>query len=351
MGYTEKDLGTIARTIEDCRKKHGAGWARAAADALSISPRQVRDWAQRVGPAQTSAVSAIALPTFPDGDLPIEDVIDVMARRYERRNEARLARQWFRVDVSTDDPIGIVWFGDPHVDDDGCNWPLLRRHIEICQQDGIFGANIGDTTNNWVGRLTRLFGNQESSQATARRLAKYFLQDSGITWLLWIMGNHDAWGDGADILRMLGGQMVPSERPAMEDWQARFRLAFPSGRECRIHAAHDFKGHSMWNSLHGPQKAAHTKAEAHLYIAGHTHNWALHQEESASREFTYWLARARGYKFLDHYGESLGHFPQQEGAAILSVIDPRAKSHAGFVQCFSDVEEGAQFLAWKRGRA
>lgn len=293
----------------------------------------------------------LTLPEFPDDDVPVEQIIDTMARRFEKRQDARQARQWFSVKVNAEGPVGVLWFGDPHVDDDGCNWPLLRRHIEVAKRPGIFGANLGDTTNNWSGRLARLFANQETSQATARKLARWFLTESGVRWLIWIMGNHDAWADGSEILRLMAATMIPLEKPPMEEWQARFRLVFPNGRECRIHAAHDFKGYSMWNSLHGPQRAAHTKAEAHLYVAGHTHNWALHHEESASREFTYWLARARGYKFIDHYGEVLGHQPQQEGAAILSVIDPDAKGHAAFVQCFADPEEGAEYLAWKRQRA
>jgi len=136
----------------------------------------------------------------------------------------------------------------------------------------------------------------------------------------------------------------------MEEWQAKFKLVFPNKKECRIWAAHDFPGHSMWNTMHGAQRAAHMKEEAHLYICGHTHNWALHQEESASREFVYWLARARGYKFMDDYAEKLGHFSQDNGAAILTIIDPDAASQAGFVQCYADVEHGADVLTYMRSR-
>lgn len=314
-----------------------------AAAALGISrsgfQAQLRD-------ARASVEPKVTLPQFPDDDLPVEDLIERMERRYEKRHDAHQARQWFPVKVSVEGPVGILWFGDPHVDDDGCNWPLLRRHVELAKQPGIFGANIGDTTNNWAGRLARLFANQETSQKTARKLARWFLTESGIDWLLWLLGNHDAWGDGSDILRLMNAQAIP-----MEDWQARFRLVFPNGREARIHAAHNFPGNSMWNTLHGPQRAAHTKAEAHLYVAGHTHNWALHQEESASREFTYWLARARGYKHLDSYAENLGHVSQKEGAAILSVFDPDATSMTGFLTCFADPEEGSAFLSWKRQRS
>ena len=135
----------------------------------------------------------------------------------------------------------------------------------------------------------------------------------------------------------------------MEDWSARIKLEFPNGRIGKVHAAHNFKGHSQWNTLHGLQKAAHMKEDADLYVAGHTHNWALHQEESASRDFTYWLARCRGYKFLDEYADVLGYLPQQGGASIVSVFDPNAEG-SGFVQCFADVASAARYLTWLRSQ-
>lgn len=344
---TETRQDVLERTVAAVAE-HGS--QRAAAKALGIGATTVRAQLREYEDMKRDAKPGLTLPDFGDDDIPTEEIVQHMERRFQKRWQHRDAKQWFQVRVNDDGPIGVLWFGDPHVDDDGCNWPLLRQHIEIAKQPGIYGANIGDTTNNWSGRLARLFAEQETSQHTARKLARWFLTESGVRWLLWIMGNHDAWGDGSEILRLMGATMVKSEKPPMEDWQARFRLVFPNGREARVHAAHNFSGHSIWNSLHGPQRAAHTKAEAHLYVAGHTHNWALHHEESASREFTYWLARCRGYKFIDHYGENLGHMPQQGGAAILSVFDPEAKSEAAFVQCFADPEEGAAYLQWKRSR-
>jgi len=136
----------------------------------------------------------------------------------------------------------------------------------------------------------------------------------------------------------------------MEPWGARFVLACGDQR-FKVWASHDFPGHSMWNTGHGMQKAAHMKEAADLYIAGHTHNWALHQEESASRDFTYWWARARGYKFIDDHADRLGYQPQKEGASILAVFNPNTQSMAGRLQCFSDAEVGADYLKWLRSRS
>lgn len=270
----------------------------------------------------------------------------MMAKRFEKRLTHRKAKEWFPIKVNIDGPIGVTFWGDPHVDDNGCNWPLLNHHCDLHHNaEGLFSVNIGDWINNWVGGLLRLHANQDTSQATAKKLAEWFLRDSGVNWITILFGNHDTWSDFPDWLRAKAKTAVP-----MEDWQARFRLVFRNGREAKIWAAHNFQGNSMWNSLHGPQKAAHTKSEAHIYAAGHTHNWAIHQEESASRDFTYWLIRSRGYKFLDDYGEKLGHFPQDEGASVTCIINPESKSESGFIQAFADMDAATDYLKWARSR-
>jgi|TARA_Y100000296_G_scaffold20276_1_gene24072 hypothetical protein len=288
----------------------------------------------------------ITPPELPDDDIPVEDIVGLMKTRFEKRYEHHKAKKWMPFKVMMDGPIGICWLGDPHVDDDGCNWPKLDEDLDsIVGTEGMFGASIGDATNNWVGRLLAQYARQETSKTTAGKLTKYLMEKVGRDWLIWLIGNHDEWNDGAHYLREMGSHIV-----VMEDWQAQITLKFPNGRDARIWAAHDFPGHSQWNTMHAAQKAAHMKDWAHLYICGHKHNWALHQEESASKEFIYWLARARGYKFIDDYGGKLGHASQQEGASIVSVFDPDAENMASFLHCYADVQEAAEFLTWKRSK-
>lgn len=268
-----------------------------------------------------------------------------MSKRFDKRHAHDESKKWFRVKVNDTKPIGLALVGDPHVDDNGCNWPLLRQDCKIMQQEDIYAVNIGDTTNNWAGRLLKKFADQDTSQDTARKLAKWFLTEAGIRWLAWLLGNHDGWNDGIAVLRAMNVRRIP-----MLDWQAQFQLVFPNDWACRIWASHNFPGHSMWNTLHGPQRAAHVKDWAHIFVCGHHHNWALHQEESASRDFVYWLARCRGYKFLDDYADKNGHQSQKFGATILAVIDPRATVEVNRVHCFADLEHGADYLQFLRGR-
>jgi hypothetical protein len=247
--------------------------------------------------------------------------------------------------VASDLPIAINWFGDPHIDDDGCNWPLLKKHIELCKNTpGMFGANIGDTHNNWVGRLAKEYANQNTSRGTAFKLIEWFFLESGVNWLMILLGNHDAWNFGAETMSRITKNVCP-----MSDWRAQIKLSFSNGAECLIDAAHDHSGHSQWNSLHGQQKASAMGGIAHLYIAGHKHNWALAQNECPHTGRIYHLARTRGYKHIDHYGENLGFGSQKFGSSIVTVIDPKAND-LNRIRVFADPEEGAAYLTYLRSK-
>lgn len=325
---------TVRRHLEEAAR-------RGLMEAVPESPGDTR----RV----TDKEPALTFPEFPDDELPDEELIELMTKQFERIHKAHRARKWFDVKVNDPGPIGVMWFGDPHVDNNGCNWPLLKQHADICAAtDGMYGANIGDTTDNWVGRLARLYSESNQSKTRGLRLAEIFISRMGIEWLLILRGNHDMWTGSKreDPLSWFKRGGAP-----MEDWQARFCLAFPNGRRARIWAAHDFPGHSWFNPLHGAKRAELKGNDAHLYVCGHKHNWAIQSQENPDTNRVSWFARCRGYKYIDKYGENLGHEAQMEGAAITSIFDPHAVSESGFVQCFSDPGEAADFLTWKRRRA
>jgi hypothetical protein len=284
-------------------------------------------------------------PEMPDDDISAEEIIQTMCKRFDKRKTAHEAKKWMEFKVDTDRPIALCVFGDPHIDDDGCNWPLLKEHINICKNtEGMYGMNIGDTHNNWVGRLVKEYANQNTSRGTAFKLIEWFFKESGVKWLIMLMGNHDSWNFGSESLGQIAKNVCP-----MIDWRARFKLKFSNDRECLIDAAHDHPGHSQWNPLHAQQKASVMGGIAHVYIAGHKHIWGVSQHECSHTNRVYWLARARGYKHIDHYAEGLGFGNQKFGSSIVIVIDPKA-SEANMVRIFADVKEGADYLTYLRKR-
>lgn len=289
--------------------------------------------------------SEIIFPDLPSSELPAEELIEQACKRFEGHREARDARRWMEIKVKTNKPIGICFMGDPHVDNNGCNWPLLRRDTDILRDTpGMYAVNIGDLTDNWVGRLMRLYADQEMSKKQAWKLAKWLMRDAGINWLCHLLGNHDLWQDGPYLIKANAAPQVP-----VEEWQSRFQIVFPNGKRVKIHAAHDFPGNSIWNPQHGPQKASMLFEQADIYACGHKHNWAINEGENANRDFIYWLIRARGYKFIDSYSDQLGHGSQKYGASITAIIDP-TNSDTKKIRCFPDLQEAAEFLTYKRSK-
>ena len=289
----------------------------------------------------------VEFPEFADDDISAEEILDHMAKRFNQRHKHDKSLDWFRIGIKSDEPIGLTVVGDPHMGSNGCNIPLLRRDCEImASTPGVYAINIGDTADNWgYGRLVALYAENDVSRQTERRLARWFLEDAGVPWILWLMGNHDNMhGEFSTYLKTLNAKILP-----MIDWQAKFRLCFPNGREIKIDAAHNHKGTSIYNRLHGQKRAALWNENADIYVAGHHHNSAITQEELDDGRYVT-LARARGYKWIDDHAKVHGFRDNLHGASIMFVIDPKATNPVGLIHPFADIEEGADYLNWKRSQ-
>jgi len=308
------------------------GNIRDAAAALGISKSEFQ---RRLDKAKTQSY---ILPEIPEDDLPVEEIVSHLHQRFQKRKAHKEATKWYNIDMKSDDPIGLLWLGDPHIDDNYCDWDSLQAHLDIIRSHThIYGCSVGDYQNNWVGRLGRLYGEQDTSHKTAWKLVEWLVTQ--MNPLVLIGGNHDMWSGAGDPLKWIaGGHTI------REDWEARICLRFPNGRECRIHAAHDMSGHSQWNALHAQNKMARFKGHADLYISGHRHNWGLAQIEDVEKKSTSWLARCRGYKFHDTYAMVKGFDQQNFGQAIFQLIDPQSESPTSRVQCFVDPQAGADYL-------
>lgn len=284
-------------------------------------------------------------PELLSPDTPISEILAAKKRRFSRLRDAEESARWMKFKVRTDGPYGLAFFGDPHLDDDGCNIDLVEHHLSLVREtEALWGVGMGDYTNNWSGRLQRIYAEQSTTRTEAWALAEWFF-GQGIWWLL-IKGNHDLWsashGNGDPLDWMQRGTAH------LREWQARFIAESPNGVQVKVHASHNFKGHSQWNTLHAAGKAAKFQEEADLYIDADKHNWAVRQEEDQQRPGrVYWTARCRGYKYVDSYSEQLGYSPQEHGATVAMVVDPDGKG-PNRIHCFADLDEGVDFLKFKR---
>lgn len=324
------------------------GTITGAAAALGITRSTVRHRLRVMGvekaAKETAPIVATAEP-LPDPDLPITDILAHRRAAFERKHAHHKAKRWRRYHIPTKGPYALMFFGDPHLDDDGCNLPLWDAHVDLAANtDNLFAINIGDTTNDWTGRLAKLWANQDTSAHTAKKMVKHYLAERGVPWFLWLHGNHDMW-DGP-VGREVFERHCP-EYVSMEDWQAKVTIVSPNGHELRLWAAHNFKGNSIWNPMHGVLRAAQMEDWAHLYVAGHHHNCGLFQHENPHRGFVANGMRVRGYKWIDEYADLHQFGSHQYGASGVAVIDPSGDA-LNMVTCFLDPFEAVEYLAFKR---
>jgi len=300
------------------------------------------EYAQLLGRGEQPEITR---PT-PSG-LTKEELVEERKRRYARLDAHMESRHLIPVKLSKSDPIGILHFGDPHVDDDGTDISLLEAHARLVRETpGLYGATVGDTTNNWIGRLARLYSAQSTTQADAWQLAEWFVEQVR-DWIYIVGGNHDAWSGSGDPMRWITSQIGA----LYQDSEVRIALRFPGKREVRINCRHDFAGRSQWNPAHGPMKAIFLGVRDHLAIAGHTHESAYGVLKDPESGIVCHAIKVASYKRHDRFALEKGFRDQHLGPAVLTVIDPRLPAdHPDLIKPFWDPEEGAAYLSWLRAR-
>lgn len=323
------------------------GSKNAAAKALGIPNSTFRRHISKSVTMEISRPSFAASPV-PSAEMSNADLIAHLANRTRKHRARFAAEKNRRIAIDTDAPTAVVFFTDVHLGDNGADYDTLLEHCRLtADAPHAFGVFMGDASNNWPvnGKLGKQWAEQETSKHQERQLVEWFLKESGVPWLFWALGNHDVWGDGETILRMMNADLVP-----MATWGAKVTLEFANKRECKMDLAHDHKGSSIWNALHGETRAAQTGPASDLVFSGHRHNAALHFEEFAARNQSTWLMRARGYKEADSYAFTNGFPEQVEGQAGVIVIDPKTDRRNPIVHASLDVAEGLNYLRFLRSR-
>lgn len=288
--------------------------------------------------------SGFEFTPLPDDDIPIEELIKHRKRQFSHKAAHEEAAKLIPIKIKLDGPIGILHFGDPHVDDDGCDLEAIERHTALVNKTpGMFASSVGDVSNNWVGRLARLYAEQSTSATQAWKLAEWFVKRC--QWLYMIAGNHDLWSGAGDPLRWIAKQQDSLYRAS----EARIALQFPNGQSVRINARHDHTGNSIWNPAHGPMKAAIMGTRDHIYVAGHKHMSAYSVLKDPTDGITMHLLRVASYKRYDRYARDHGFRDNTLSPCAVTIINPALNdNHPDFIKVFWEPEIGADYLTYLR---
>lgn len=313
---------------------------------LSLADSTVRDrlrraelegWLDDSPPAPT-----VQMQPIEETDEPFDEFL---ARRLERARQARqIGRNRF-VDFTfrDDNPIGLLLFGDPHLDDDHCDLLAVQEHMEATHEDGVYGINLGDVLNNWVGRLERLHAHQSTTADRGWELAEWMVH--GTRWLAQISGNHDDWSGHRDPMRYI----ARGATGAYIQHGARLRLRFPSGAERRVHVRHQFRGRSVYNDTHGPLRELLTGCRDHVAAQGHLHMCAHLRQVDPDAGHVMHAVQVGSFKRHDAYAEQLGLPDKNVAPSALVVIDPRDDGPEGITVWMDALGAGLSYLRAVRG--
>jgi hypothetical protein len=329
-------------------KKRGLG-SRKIAEVIGVPRSTVRARLKRASILLEEGASDekvdFKVQDLPDPELPVEEIIAHMKRVTERDIKAFEARKLINISVKLDGPIGLAHFGDPHIDNHGCDWNQLEADVKTVRDTkGLFGGNVGDTTDNWSGRLAALYSLNPNTRGEVRKLVEWFC--STVPWMYFLLGNHDIWTGGSNVM-----EFIKNSSGVFEPWSARMKLTFPNSKEVRINARHDFPGQSMWNQMHGQLKESMLGNRDHILVAGHRHTSGHMIVKDSSSGLISHLLRVSGYKRSDHYANEGGFRDSRIRASSMTIINPTYRDDdPRLIRTELDLQEGAEILTWMRSR-
>ena len=326
--FTDEDL----QDAQEAYTFHGS--LKAAAESLGVSKSSMR---RRINAAkrklaEKSTEFYIDKKALADETAPLEEIIERRRSEFLRKEASEKSRNLIKCRVNIDGPIAILHMGDNHVDDPGTSIDLLEHHVGlISKTQGLFGANVGDMANHWVGRLARLHAHQTVTEAETWKLVEWSV--SSVDWLYLIGGNHDLWVGNGDPIEW----MVRKQTGVYQAHGARICLAFSNGKEVRV------------NARHGPAKAAQMGIDDQIVISGHKHISGYQLIKQPNSGLITHALRVASYKIYDNYAKQLGLRNQNISAAVMTVINPeRGDDDPGLITVFHDVDTGVDFLKFLR---
>jgi hypothetical protein len=290
--------------------------------------------------------AAFEMTELPDDDISVDELLKHRKRQFDQKSAHEAARKLIPVQIKLDGAIAILHHGDPHVDDDGTDIHALERNRALCiKTEGLFAANVGDLTNNWVGRLAKLYGEQGTTAKQAWALAEWFISDQ--PWLYMIAGNHDTWSGEGDPLKWIARQA----RALYQASEVRLELQFPNARTARINARHDFAGHSQYNPVHGQTKATIFGVRDHIAVAGHRHTSGYGVLKDPQHGIVSHLLQVASYKIFDRYARDKGFRDMHLSPCAVTTINPALPDdHPDMIKVWWDPEAGVDYLRFLRGR-
>lgn len=320
------------------------GSFEAASKELGIGRTRVREAVLKARALDLKAPQ-FQIEDLPDGEMEAREIIDYLKKHNTKKIAAHQARQLINIDIKIDGPIAICHLGDPHIDNPGTDWVQLESDLETVRKtEGMFAGNVGDTHDNWAGRLAAQYAFSPVTKPQTKKLIEWLCGST--SWLYFLLGNHDIWTGGDPI-----HEFMKNSSGAYEEWAARLNLRFQNGRHIRVNARHDFSGSSQWNPAHAQGKAAQIGYKDHLLLSGHKHKSGYIVIKDPASGLVSHCIQVASYKVADPYAVQSGFMDLHISPSVTTVINPYLPDdHGDQIKVFYSVEEAASYLKFLRRR-
>ena len=79
---------------------------------LTVAKNKLKGYEPNYG----EPLEGFSTPLLPTDQRPTDEPTEHMTSRYNKRRDAKDARQPIPIRMSDDEPVGLIFFGDPHLD-------------------------------------------------------------------------------------------------------------------------------------------------------------------------------------------------------------------------------------------
>lgn len=350
-GLSDDQLRDVYEAVRD------AGTATGASETLQIPARTVLYRLER-------AIKKLKLPDprsefvqarsftvdpIPQKVRPLDQLLEHRRQEAKRSIEYEDFIKLIPIKVKTDGPYGIMVFGDPHIDNPGCDFPMLEKHLKLAadRKEYVLAGNIGDLQDNWIGRLERLYADTTVNAKEIWALVEWMMRKAGVQWTWLVKGNHDLWSGRNDPLDWIvrGGGVGVSQSHGL-----RLKFISPSGSSTTMHARHDFSGNSLYNPMHALKKETLHGFRDHIIVAGHRHIGADARDVNGD-QMPFVMIRVSGYKVSDGFRHQLGLHAKPLHPSVMIMVNPdEPETSPNRVWTAPSPEVGADMLDFLRNR-
>lgn len=342
--------------LDDKDHAHQKSAMQKAAKSLGVShttvQRRISEGIRRFGYNVEDFIPApVSVPQ--DDDLPPAAEVIARSISHNARYIEQSRRKWRRRIMVRPEPFAIAFVGDPHLDNAGHDAEAMHADLALLAAAGVRCIQMGDLLD-FFHKNGKLAGKQAANPITVKEamsVARHVVRDSGVKWDAQILGNHDAWAEDEWAMMVAEWARQAPHPHKVYYWMTELTYDWGDG-QFTVLAAHDFKGSSIYNPLHGNMKRALEDGTADLYASAHRHNAAKADMPNEFRGRNYWHCRVAGYKAADAFAFR-GGFPQaehNEGRSAVAVINPISESRDGKCRLFFDIAEGIEWRETLRAR-